>query len=109
MYVGNLILRLGGVFFNSPQFGRGGLAATFSCEVFALTASSTFEIDVQHKNPEDTAFTTVGSFDSITTTGVKYKDLSGLKEQVRLRCYMTGSAATDACYFNVLAPQWRPY
>lgn len=72
MYVGQIAIRFGGVDFNSPTFPRGGLAALFSIEVFALTGSSpTFECDVEHKNESDTSFAVAGkSIGSAMPTGV---------------------------------------
>ena len=110
MYIGILFMRLGGVSYYSPTFPRGGLAATFGIEVFALTGTSpTLECVVEHKNSEDTAFTTAGSFSSMTAAGVTKLDVSTLKEEIRLNITVGGSANTNTVYANVLAPMWRPY
>jgi hypothetical protein len=110
MYVGTLFMRGSGGDYNSPTFPRGGLAATFAIEVFMLGGTSpTLECDVEHKNIEDTSFTTAGSFASMTTAGVKYLDVASLKEEVRLVFTVGGSPSANMVYANVLPPQWRPY
>ena len=110
MYIGTLFMRLGGVSYSSPTFPRGGLSATFAIEVFALSGTSpTLECVVEHKNAEDTAFATAGTFTSITAAGVAKLDVSTLKEEIRLTLVVGGTANTNAVYANVLAPMWRPY
>ena len=71
--------------------------------------SPTLECDVEHKNAEDTAFTTAGSFTSMTTAAVHKLDVSTLKEQIRLVFTVGGAVGTNMVYANVLAPIWRPY
>ena len=92
----------------SPTFGRGGLAAVFSCEALLGTAF-TLDIDVEHKHAEDTTFTTLGSFTQIAAEGVGTKNLTGIKEQVRFKYTVGGATASSFVHFNMLAPAWRPY
>lgn len=110
MYIGSLFMRLGGVSYFSPTFLRGGLAATFGIEVFALTGSSpTLECTIEHKNAEDTSFTTAGTFSSMSAAGMAKLDVGSLKEQIRLNITVGGAANTNTVYANILAPMWRPY
>jgi hypothetical protein len=110
VYIGVLYMRLGGVSYYSPVFPRGGLAATFGIEVFALTGTSpTLECLVEHKNSEDTSFTTAGGFSSMPAVDLYYAEIPGLKEEIRLNITVGGGANTNAVYANVLAPIWRPY
>lgn len=110
MYIGTLFIRLGGASYNSPTFPRGGLAALFGIEVLALSGTSvSFECLVQHKNREDTSYTTAGTFASMTTAGLATLDVTGLKEEIRLVFTVGGSAATNTVYAIVLPPTWRPY
>jgi len=99
---------MGGTALYSPSFPRGGEAALFSVEVLAKIGSPSLAIDVEHKNTEDTAWSSAGAFTSITTLGVASQDISGLKEEIRIKFTMTG---TDGDAFNVLFPEpaWRPY
>ena len=80
----------------------------FSVETLAKIGSPSLAIDVEHKNTEDTSWTSAGTFTSVTTIGVFSQDISGLKEEIRIKFTMTG---TDGDAFNVLfpAPAWRPY
>lgn len=110
MYIGQLAIRLGGIDYNSPTFPRGGLAGLFSIEIFDLTGSSpTLECDIEHKNEEDVTFSVAASFSSMSTAAVHTKDVSGLKEQLRLVFRVGGAAAMNTVYFNVMSPAWRPY
>jgi hypothetical protein len=110
VYIGTLLMRLGGVPYPSPTFPRGGLAGTFGIEVFALTGTSpTLECTVEHKNAEDTSFTTAATFSSMSSADIYYVEASALKEEIRLVITVGGSANTNTVYANVLTPQWRPY
>jgi len=108
MVVGETLMKLSGSDYFSPQFNRGGNAAIFSCECLQITASG-FDIDVEHKNSEDTSWGLAGSFSTITMPGVTFEPISALKEQIRFKYTVTGSNAYDAVCFNMLAPSWRPY
>ena len=110
MIVGTLITVMGGVTpFYSPSFPRGSEAALFSLEVtHKMGSSPSLAVAIEHKNEDDTTWASAGSFAAITTTGVPTKDVSGLKEELRLSFLPTG---TDGDAFHVLvpAPAWRPY
>jgi hypothetical protein len=93
----------------SPTFGRGGLAALFACEVLQVGTGGTLDIEVEHKNPEDVTFSSLGSFTQLTAAGVGTKDLVGVKEQVRFSYLVGGAQAWSYVHFNMLAPAWRPY
>ena len=109
MLIGQYFMRFGaGVYQYSPSFPRGGLSAVFSVEVLALISGAALDIAVQYRNAEDTTWTTYGSAISASTVGVHTLEVTGIKEEVRLRFSVQGSAATDTVYANVLAPQWRP-
>ena len=93
----------------SPAFPRGGEAATFAVDVTHKEGSPTFVVAVEHKNAEDTSWTTAGTFTAITATGLATKDVTGLKEELRLQYLFTGGSAGDFVHLVVPAPQWRPY
>ena len=108
MVIGITILKMSGGDYESPTFMRQGLAALFAVNILKITATS-LAIDVQHKNVEDVAWTSLGSFSSITSTGVKTVSLSAIKEQVRFVYTITASNAYDGVHFDMLAPAWIPY
>jgi len=109
LLIGTLITVMGGSPFYSPSFGRGGESALFSLEVtHKLGTSPSLTVEVEHKNFEDTAWSSAGAFTSITATGVASKDVSGLKEECRFKYTPTGTDG-DAFYVIVAAPAWRPY
>jgi hypothetical protein len=110
MIIGTMLMKMNGLACYSPTFGRGGNAAVFTCEVLDISGSSpTLDIDVEHKNVEDTAWTSLVAFSQITSVGLKTAEDTGVKEQLRFKYPVGGTPATNAVYFNMLAPVWRPY
>ena len=109
MIVGTTVLRLDGNPYYSPEFPRGGLAATFTLDVSQVNLIGNFAVSIEHRNSEDTSWTSAGTFAVISSTGAYSKDVTGLKEIVRLVFNFTGSTATESVHFLVQAPSWRPY
>lgn len=93
----------------SPSFSRGGLAATFAIDISIFSGTQTFVVTVEHRNEDDTGFTTAGVFSNITGTGVATKDITGLKEVIRFKFNFTSGSAGDFLYAVVPAPAFRPY
>jgi hypothetical protein len=92
----------------SPPFGRGGESAVFSIEVTHRNGTPTLVFAVEHKNREDSSWSSAGST-SVSSTGVATLDISGLKEELRLK--FTFSAGFVGDFVNVLvpAPMWLPF
>lgn len=113
MIVGTTIFYLDGNSYYSPEFPRGGLGARFSVDVtqIVLGGASQVDITVEHRNTEDTAFSTAGTFSAINSTGPASVDVGDLKEVIRLKFDFSGGtpAASDAVHLLVQAPSWRPY
>lgn len=113
MIVGTTILYLDGNTYYSPEFPRGGLAARFSVDVtqYAVSGASQFDIAIEHRNSEDTTWSTAGTFSAISSTGAASVDVTGLKEIIRLTFAFSGGTpvAADAVHLLVQAPSWRPY
>lgn len=113
MVIGTTIFHLDGAAYYSPEFGRGGLSATFSVDVthLNLTGATSVLITVEHRNSEDTSWGSAGSFAGIATLGPAQLDASDLKEIVRFKYEFTGGTpvAADAVHFLMQAPSWRPY
>jgi hypothetical protein len=110
MLVGQYFMRFGAAVYQySPTFPRGGLSAVFAVEVFALMTGASLDVAVQYKTIDETSWTTFGSVISASAMGVHTLEVTGLREEVRLRFSVGGSNPTDTVYANVLAPQWRPY
>lgn len=93
----------------SPSFPRGGEAAVFSVDVTHMRGGPTMVVTVEHKNVEDTSWSTAGTFSNITTTGLATKDISGLKEEIRFAFTFTAGSAGEFFHVIVPAPAWRPY
>ena len=110
MIVGTTIFKMDGNAYYSPEFGRGGLAATFAMDVTHLVGNPTVTVTVQGRNDDETSWTNLGTFTSITTTGAKSVDVSDIRENVRLKFeFDAGDDSTDGMHFLVMAPSWRPY
>ena len=111
MVIGTTLYKLDGNPYYSPEFGRGGLAATFSVDVTHVTGSLVgFLISVETRNSEDTTWSSLGSFSAITAATADSKDLTGCKEIVRfVYLFDASDASTAAVHFLMQAPSWRPY
>jgi hypothetical protein len=107
MVIGITLLKMSGGSYESPTFMRQGLSATFSVDIMKLTATSLL-IDVEHKNIEDTSWSSAGTFASITSTGVKSVNIGTLKEQIRFVYTITASDDYDGVHLNMLTPAWWP-
>jgi hypothetical protein len=86
---------------------RQGASATFGVEVTHVGGSPTMTVEVQHKNRKDTSWTGTGWFTNITATGVHLKDVSGLKQQIRLAFSFAAGATGDFVALRLLAAMWR--
>lgn len=106
--VGGYYRRFSGGAQYSPTFGRGGNAALFAVEVLACDPSTSLTVTIEHKNEEDTSWTTLATLSTITS-GVNTVDASAIKEQIRYAFVVNGSQPYNSVYANVLAPAWRPY
>ncbi len=111
MIVGTTIIHdgTGTTPYYSPAFPRGGLAALFSLDVTHMSGSPTLSVAVQHKNADETTWGAAGSFAAISGTGVATKDITGLKEEIRLNFTFTAGSAGNFVHIVVAAPAWRPY
>jgi hypothetical protein len=92
----------------SPTFGRGGNAALFSVEILDCDGSTSLTVVIEHKNEEDTSWTTLTTL-STMTSGVNTQTASAIKEQLRYAITVNGANAWQTVYANILAPAWRPY
>ena len=110
MIVGTTIISLDGNSYYSPEFPRGGLAATFACDVTQVANSPKLTIDIETRNSEETTWTKVGSFAEISTVGAASVDLTGCKEILRFKYTFDETNGSDATVqFLMQAPSWRPY
>jgi len=109
MVLGTTLMKGAGDPYYSPMFPRGGLTGYFRVDVQQIWGTSpTLDITIEHKNEDDTAFTTAGSFTQITASGSATKTQSTLKEIIRLKFVVGGTEAYAGMHFLLLAPQWLP-
>ena len=93
----------------SPAFPRGGEAATFTVEATFVNGTPTLVVAVEHRNEDEAAWAGAGTFANITAAGVENKDVTGLKELIRLSYSFSSGSSGDLVHVVVPAPAWRPY
>ena len=93
--------------FYSPPFGRGGDSAVFTIQVTMHAGSPTLVFAVEHKNAEDTSWSSAGST-TLSGTGVATLDVSALKEELRLKFTFSSGANGNFVHLIVPAPMWLP-
>ena len=109
MVVGTTLVKLDGNPYYSPSFPRGGLAGTFAVDTTHYQGLTNLAILVEHRDENETSFTSPGGFAAITGTGHSEADVTGLKQIVRFSYTLNGGAATDGVHIVMQAPSWRPY
>ncbi len=111
MIIGTTIMHdgAGSTPYYSPAFPRGGEAATFSINTTHLAGGPTLVVAIQHKNADETSWGVAGTFSNITATGITTKDVSDLKEMIRLNYTFSAGSAGDFVHVIVPAPIWRPF
>ena len=95
--------------YHTTSFPRRGQAAVFSLQVTHLSATTTLDVTVEHRNREDTSWSTAGSFATITSTGVSTVNLGSLKEEIRFALAVPPGVGGDWCRVYIAPPGWRPY
>jgi hypothetical protein len=111
MFVGTYLIKSDetDIIYTAP-FPRGGLAALFTVEATQVAGSPTLNLQVEHKNRNETAWAAAGAFSDITTEGVYTQDVTGIKQQVRIAAALSGGSQGDFVVL-VLRPDgisWRP-
>ena len=110
MVVGFTIFKMNGNPFYSPSFPRGGQAGVFAWDVTHLRGSPTLTFTIEHRNSEDTSWSTAGTLGSVDTVGPKNVDIEGLKEIVRIKYTFAGEDdELYAAHIVAQAPSFRPY
>ena len=93
----------------TPEFERQGQAANFVADVVAVHGTVSFIITVEHRNHEDTSWSTAATFSAISGTGVKERGGESLKELIRYAFHFTSSTAGDFVYLALSSIGWREY
>ena len=73
----------------SPTFARGGSRLLVPFEVLDVSGGCQVNVDVEHKNLDDTTWTTAGSFSAISSASLSTLTVDEPKEEVRLRVLLT--------------------
>lgn len=73
----------------SPAFARGGSRLLVPFEVLDVSGGCQVDVDVEHKNFDDTSWSTAGSFSSMNSAGLSTLTVDDPKEEVRLRVLLS--------------------
>jgi hypothetical protein len=95
--------------FYSPPFGRGGEAAVFTVEVTHRNGAPSLVAALEHRNAEDTSWTTAGTFSTISATGVFTLEVASLKEELRFKFTFSSGGLGDFVHLLIPAPMWLPF
>lgn len=92
----------------SPWLDRESDEAQFYLEIIGLMSGVKLDVTLQHKKrtEADSAATTAATFTQITTTGVKDKAASSLKELVRFKYVVTDSGSAAWIHLRVMPTIW---
>jgi hypothetical protein len=85
---------------------RGGYAGEFYVDVLQLESSATVDIDIEHKNFNEDTWATAASFTQISTATRHQKAASDLRQEVRLKVTVSGSAGAWVRVL-FLPPVWK--
>jgi hypothetical protein len=106
MLVGVTLIKSSTAYY-SPAFGRGGEKGLFAVDCLNLEGTATLDIDIEHKNREDTSWTTAETFAQIGAVEFSSREVSALKEQLRLKYTVGGASPSSFVHFFVYAPTWK--
>jgi hypothetical protein len=109
MLIGTTIRKMGAAEFFSPEFPRGGLAAVFSMDVTGEIGASTMNVDIEHRNLDETTWAGAGAFTAVTATGVSTVNITGLKEILRFKFSFGAGSDGDGFHVVLGPPAWRPF
>lgn len=92
---------------HSPAFRRGGRAGVFSFEVKGPRhAAVVWAVD--HRDLGDTNWSNAGEFSMLAPEESAFL-VSGLKDELRIRCSVVGGVGADPVEVRALPPEWLPY
>ena len=92
---------------NPSPLRRGGPAGIFSFEVKGPRHAAVV-LAVDHRDLADTNWSNAGAL-SMLAPGESAFRVSGLKEELRIRCSVVGGLGADPVEVRVLPPEWLPY
>jgi hypothetical protein len=100
------VFKGGGAAVYSPEFGRGGLTAVFNLQIWQILNSPTLTVTIEGQAASDTAFSTLGTFASITTIGAKSSSQTAIPEVLRYKFEVSGASDTSGVAIELLSPVW---
>lgn len=107
MIIGQLLLVMNNAAYYGPTMARKTTNAIFTVEVSNFVgALCVLSVAVEHRNQDDTSWSTAGTFSAIDADATASSTISGLKELIRFKYTFGAGSATDGAYVIAAAPQW---
>ena len=92
--------------YNSAPFARAGQTANFTVACLNNEGVAELDIIIEHKNAEDTSWTTAGSFAQITATVTTVVTVTPLKQMLRYKYTVSGDTG-DFVHIYMYPPAWQ--
>jgi hypothetical protein len=92
----------------TPPYSRGGSQAVFALDLLDRSVSGVLDVDIEHKNSDETTWASAGAFSSMSSTGMASVHVDELKEQIRLKLGVTGGLSwAEWVRVKLLDPSWQ--
>lgn len=110
MILGVTLLVMNGAPYLGAPINRGTLNGIFTVQVTNLVPAgggTTFvNVNIEHRNRDDTAWGVAGTFAPIGADGVFSLQVNGLRELVRYSIAVAGAKTYDGAHVFTAAPRW---
>jgi hypothetical protein len=107
--LGELLLRNDAATY-TPAVPRQADSATFKVDVVTFHdagGAPSLTVTIEHRNENENTWTTAETFTAITAAGLATRDVSGLRDLVRLKFVFTAGPAASYVRFLILPPVWE--
>jgi hypothetical protein len=106
--LGELLLRNDAATY-TPAVPRQADSATFKLDVTTFHdagGAPSLSVAIEHRNENENTWTTADNFTAITATGLATRNVSGLRDRVRLKFLFTAGPAASYARILILPPVW---
>ena len=95
--------------YHSEWQTSAGVAATFVLDVMAIAANTTFTVEIETKNLDETdaQSASIEELAPVSTTGPVTANGTGVKQLVRLKYTVGGTGSMRFVHFRWLRVSWR--
>jgi hypothetical protein len=107
--LGELLLRNDAATY-TPAVPRQADSVTFKVDVVTFHdagGAPSITVTVEHRNANEATWSTAETFTAITAAGLATRDVSGLRDLVRLKVVFTAGPAASYARLLILPPVWE--